>query len=138
MTEPYQVPTEPQSNSIDAGPKDSSSRLLLGLRRGLCRKCPNCGNGFAFGGYLKLRSQCDACNHPIGEYRCDDAPPYFTIFLVGHIVVSGVLMMEQSMKPSFGLQLSIWLPTTVLLCLGFLPFIKGAVLGAQWAMRIKG
>ncbi|MEQ9346459.1 MAG: DUF983 domain-containing protein [Thalassospira sp.] len=138
MTESYQVQNEPHSNNIDDGPKDSGSRLLLGLRRGFRRKCPNCGNGFAFGGYLKLRSQCDSCSHPIGEYRCDDAPPYFTIFLVGHIVVPGVLMMEQSMKPSFGLQLSIWLPATVLLCLGFLPFIKGAVLGTQWAMRIKG
>jgi uncharacterized protein (DUF983 family) len=36
------------------------------------------------------------------------------------------------------LQLSVWLPITVLLCLGFPPFIKGAVLGTQWAMKIKG
>jgi len=142
MTEPNDISPESREhthdNNADNGPQSSSSRLFLGLRRGFRRKCPNCGNGFAFGGYLKLRSVCDACNHPIGEYRCDDAPPYFTIFLVGHIVVPGVLMMEQSIKPSFALQLSIWLPATVLLCLGFLPFIKGAVLGTQWAMRIKG
>ena len=75
---------------------------------------------------------------PIGEYRCDDAPPYFTIFIVGHIVVGGALSMEQSMQPSMTLQLSVWLPTTILLCLAFLPFIKGAVLGTQWAMKIKG
>lgn len=130
----------PPSHTEDSlsGPTDSGKRLLLGLRRGFRRKCPNCGHGLAFGGYLKLRPACNVCNHPIGEYRCDDAPPYFTIFLVGHIVVPGVLMMEQTIKPSLWMQMSIWLPATVLLCLGFLPFIKGAVLGTQWAMRIKG
>ena len=118
--------------------QSSGSRLMTGLRRGFRRKCPNCGHGFAFGGYLKLRSECEVCAHPIGEYRCDDAPPYFTIFLVGHIVVPGVLAMEHALSPSLALQLSGWLPTTVVLCLGFLPFIKGAVLGTQWAMGIKG
>ena len=119
-------------------PETSANRLWTGLRRGLRRKCPNCGHGFAFNGYLALRSQCEVCEHPIGEYRCDDAPPYFTIFLVGHIVVGGALTMEQSMSPSLALQLSVWLPTTVILCLAILPFIKGAILGAQWAMKIKG
>tara|TARA_R110000868_G_scaffold92100_4_gene255372 strand:+ start:111731 stop:112168 length:438 start_codon:yes stop_codon:yes gene_type:complete len=118
--------------------QSSGSRLLTGLSRGFRRKCPNCGHGFAFGGYLKLRHECDCCNHPIGEYRCDDAPPYFTIFIVGHIVVGGALTMEQTMHPSMTLQLAVWLPVTVLLCLSFLPFIKGAVLGTQWAMKIKG
>lgn len=134
MTAPHDTYLHTENDA----PKSNTNRFMTGLRRGFRRKCPNCGHGFAFGGYLKLRSECDVCSHPIGEYRCDDAPPYFTIFLVGHIVVPGALAMEQTMSPSMTLQLSVWLPTTVLLCLGFLPFIKGAVLGTQWAMRIKG
>ncbi|MFH1803719.1 MAG: DUF983 domain-containing protein [Pseudomonadota bacterium] len=123
---------------IEQGETSGSSRILTGLGRGLRRKCPNCGHGFAFSGYLKLRTACECCDHPIGEYRCDDAPPYFTIFLVGHIVIPGVLAMEQSGSPSMALQLGIWIPVTIGLCLGLLPFIKGGVLGTQWAMRIKG
>ncbi|WP_033069540.1 DUF983 domain-containing protein [Thalassospira australica] len=134
MNAPQNVSPEIQPDSS----KSTGNKLLTGLRRGFCRKCPNCGHGFAFGGYLKLRHECDVCSHPIGEYRCDDAPPYFTIFLVGHIVVPGALMMEQNLSPSLTLQLAIWLPATVALCLSFLPFIKGAVLGTQWAMGIKG
>lgn len=134
MNAPHDL--SPETN--DATQNQSGSRIMTGLRRGFRRKCPNCGHGFAFGGYLKLRPECEVCSHPIGEYRCDDAPPYFTIFLVGHIVVPGALAMEQNFSPSLALQLSIWLPATVALCLGFLPFIKGAVLGTQWAMRIKG
>ncbi|MCC9622701.1 DUF983 domain-containing protein [Thalassospira sp. MA62] len=125
-------------SELETGPQEKAPRLWTGLRRGFRRKCPNCGLGYAFAGYLKLRPCCDACDHPLGEYRCDDAPPYFTIFLVGHIVVPGVLTTEQSLQPSLMFQLSVWLPVTVILCLGFLPFIKGAVLGTQWAMRIKG
>mgnify|MGYP003679634545 CR=1 FL=1 len=74
----------------------------------------------------------------LGEYRCDDAPPYFTILVVGHLVVPGALAVEQSGAPSLALQLGIWIPVTLILTLCLLPFIKGGVLGLQWAMGIRG
>lgn len=119
-------------------PQDDQGRLSTGLRRGFRRKCPNCGHGLAFRGYLTVREKCECCDHPLGEYRCDDAPPYFTILLTGHLVVPGALAMEQTLNPSMALQLGVWIPVTLIVTLGLLPFIKGGVLGMQWAMRIKG
>ncbi|PKR54469.1 DUF983 domain-containing protein [Thalassospira marina] len=125
-------------HATDYPAESGASRFFTGLRRGLRRKCPNCGHGLAFSGYLKIRETCECCDHKLGEYRCDDAPPYFTIFIVGHIVVPGALAVEQSGSPSLELQLGIWIPVTLFLTLALLPFIKGGVLGVQWAMGIRG
>lgn len=112
-------------------------RWRLGVLRGLRRRCPNCGQGAAFTGYLRLVAQCTHCAHRLGDYRCDDAPPYFTILLVGHLVIPGVLWTEQTFRPEIWLQLAFWLPLTALLSLATLPRIKGAVLGTQWALGIQ-
>ena len=117
---------------------DERRPVMTGLGRGLRRRCPNCGRDPAFAGYLKIRSVCRGCAHPLGEYRCDDAPPYFTMLIVGHVVVPGALSVEQAFSPALWLQMAIWLPLTLILSLTLLPLVKGAILGTQWAMRIKG
>ncbi|OSQ38965.1 DUF983 domain-containing protein [Thalassospira mesophila] len=128
--------TTQNDQNVDQNP--GSSRFFTGLGRGFRRKCPNCGLGLAFSGYLTVRKTCECCAHELGEYRCDDAPPYFTILVVGHMVVGGALTLEQSGNPSMALQLGIWIPVTLILSLSLLPFIKGGVLGVQWAMGIRG
>ena len=119
-------------------PSGKTRSLGTGLLRGLRRKCPNCGEARAFAGYLKLTETCRKCDHELGSYRCDDAPPYFTIFIVGHIVIPGLLLLEKLFAPAMWIQLGIWLPATIILSLCLLPYVKGAVLGVQWAMHIKG
>lgn len=111
-----------------------SHGLWLGLKRGFVRRCPNCGTGKLFRGYLKVEPVCATCGHDNGQYPSDDAPPYFTILLVGHLFVAPLLAVP-----------GLWsLPTTVLLgvtvpamgaaTLALLPFVKGAVVGAQWGV----
>ncbi len=106
--------------------------------RGLLRRCPACGQGHAFGGYLKLAETCSVCDTPLGSIRADDFPPYLTIFIVGHVVVPLILFSEQTMTLSMGLQMAFWPLLTLLLCLITLPYIKGAVVGLMWALRLRG
>ena len=61
--------------------------------------------------------------------RADDAPPYFTIFIVAHIVVGLMFETYQAYDPPFWLQAAIWLPVTAALSLALLRPIKGATLG---------
>lgn len=121
-----------------ASSPNSPGALALGLRRGLTRRCPACGAGSLFAGYVRQAEACGRCGLDISAYQADDAPPYFTIFLVGHLVVPGMLMLEQHAHPPTWVHMATWLPLTVLLALGMLPLVKGAVIGAQWALRIKG
>jgi uncharacterized protein (DUF983 family) len=109
------------------------NRMLLGLRRGLQRRCPNCGEGHLFAGYLKVRPHCEACGHNNGAYRADDAPPYFTILIVGHLVVGPLLAFGFIITWPAETVLAVTLPALFLLTLAVLPLVKGAVLGFSWA-----
>ena len=108
------------------------------IKRGLKRKCPNCGEGRAFLGYLTVRERCDACGEALGHIRADDFQPYLTIFVVGHIVVPLALMAEQSYSWSAGLHMSVWLPLSLLLTLLVLPVMKGAAVGVMWRLGLSG
>ncbi|MEQ9814317.1 MAG: DUF983 domain-containing protein, partial [Azospirillaceae bacterium] len=105
------------------------------MGRGVRRRCPACGVGHAFGGYLKARD-CGACETPLGQIRADDFPPYITIFLVGHILVPLMVWAERDFAWPLWLHLAVWLPATLALSLLILPFAKGAVLGLMWALRL--
>lgn len=103
--------------------------LGAGLWRGLMCKCPSCGQTRLFRGYLTVVHECSNCHAPLGSVRADDAPPYFTIFAVGHIVIPGMFMTSRVYDIPDLYQGLIWLPVTALLSLGFLRPIKGATVG---------
>lgn len=107
------------------------------VRRGLKRRCPNCGVGASMRGYLKVRAQCDHCGESFAGLRADDFPPYLTIILVGHLIVPLMLLVEQRFEPPMLPQLLVWPLLTLALTLFLLPIIKGAVVGLMWALRMR-
>jgi uncharacterized protein (DUF983 family) len=108
------------------------------LLRGALLKCPACGQGAMFRRYLKVADSCPACGEALHHQRADDAPAYFTIVIVGHVVVSLVLAVEMAYRPALWVHAALWLPLTVLLTLLFLPSVKGALVALQWALRMHG
>jgi len=89
-------------------------------------------------GYLKVRDACADCGVELHHQRADDAPPYFTIMILGHIIIPLVLLVEKVWAPPEWLHLVIWLPLTVMLSLLILPRVKGALVGLQWSRRMHG
>jgi len=112
--------------------------LMRALCRGFTRRCPNCGKGQLFGTYLKVRDRCPACAEAFYHHRADDAPAYFTILIVGHLVVGGALTLERTLAPPTAVHLAIWLPLTLLASLLLLPSVKGALVALQWALYMHG
>lgn len=112
--------------------------LFKAMKTGFMMRCPNCANGRLFGRFLKVVHRCDACSEELHHHRADDAPPYFTIFIVGHIIVTGVLVLEVAYQPSMWVHMALWLPLTVLMSMALLSPIKGAVVGLQWALYMHG
>ena len=108
------------------------------ISRGFKNRCPNCGQGALLAGYLLPHETCPSCGEPNGEIKAQDAPPYLTILIVGHIVVPLLLILEKVASPPMWVQLTVWLPVTLLLTLGLLPRIKGALMGFMWALGLKG
>ncbi|MBK9079443.1 MAG: DUF983 domain-containing protein [Hyphomicrobium sp.] len=112
--------------------------VLTSLKRGWKQRCPSCATGALYSSYLKVNDACPSCGQELHHQRADDAPPYFTMTIVGHIVVFGILFAEQNFSPPIWMQLAFWLPLTVLLSLWILPRVKGALIGYQWANRMHG
>lgn len=86
-----------------------------------------------FTGYLTVSESCPACGLAFEPIRADDAPAYFTIFIVGHVIVAGLLALEKFDHPNPWIQFGIWIPLAIVMMLGLLPLIKGAVMGAIYA-----
>lgn len=112
--------------------------LWPAMLRGWRQICPCCGTTRLFAAFLKVDHQCKSCGTEWHLQRADDAPPYFTMFIVGHVVVAGLLIVERKYHPEVWIHLALWLPLTVLLSLWLLPRIKGALIAQQWALRMHG
>lgn len=104
------------------------------LLRGAMNRCPACGQGKVFQSYLRVVPACSHCGAALGRLRADDAPPYFTIFLVGHLLVPFIFLVERAWEPPMWLHMAVWLPLFTLVCMALLPPIKGAVVG--WMLRL--
>ncbi len=111
----------------------SSNAILTGLKRGGRRRCPNCAKGRLFDGYLQVQRSCEVCANDNGRYPADDGPAYFTIFIVGHLVIAPLLALSVIESLSPFLILAFAIPLVTLLTLALLPFIKGAWIGVLWA-----
>jgi uncharacterized protein (DUF983 family) len=93
-----------------------------------------CGEARLFRGYLTIVPACPSCHTELGKLRADDAPPYFTILAVGHIIVPLMLWMQVAQDPSTLTMSLIFLPATLMLTLLLLRPIKGATAGAMLSM----
>ncbi len=122
----------PQAETLPAPPWPMPS-VAVALGRGLRGRCPACGEGRLFCGYLKIVPACAACSAPLGLLRADDAPPYFTILLVGHIIIPAMLILQRMSDPPTWEMSAIFLPLTLVLALGFLRPIKGGTAGVMLA-----
>jgi uncharacterized protein (DUF983 family) len=112
-----------------------SSFVLKGLQRGFSLRCPECGQGRLLKSYLKVVSPCQVCGHDNAQYPSDDAPPYFTMLLVGHLVVAPALVLPFIMTWPVQYVLLATLPALLIVTLLALPRVKGAVIGVQWAIK---
>ena len=112
--------------------------LKLALKRGVLQKCPSCGEGRLFYKYLKTPGTCSVCSTPLDAHQADDAPPYLTILLLGHVIIPLMYLLEKAYAPALWVHISIFGTLTLVMTLLALPLIKGAVIGLQWAFYMHG
>ena len=123
------------TQALDASGKRSWKQAM---GRGFVCACPACGKGRMFGKYLKVADRCGSCGEELHHHRADDAPPYFTMFIVGHIVIPLVLVVEKLWAPPLPVHFAVWTAVTLALTFALMPAVKGAIVGLQWALRMHG
>ncbi|HLO78635.1 MAG TPA: DUF983 domain-containing protein [Magnetospirillum sp.] len=112
--------------------------ILTAIGRGLRRRCPHCGVGRCLRGYLTVVDACGHCGEKLGHIRADDGPAYFTVLLVGHLVVPGALVVEQHWAPPLVPFVAGALLVTAALIWALLPVCKGGTVGLMWALKLSG
>lgn len=104
--------------------------FAIAVQRGLKRHCPHCDAATLFEGYLKVRPTCSNCGADNGRHRVDDIASYFTILLIGHVLLAPALAIPFFWYIPLWASLTIFIGTMTLATLALLPFIKGGVIGA--------
>ena len=114
------------------------SSVWQAMGRGLRNRCPICGQGRVFAGFLKVVPECEVCHAPLGQLRADDAPPYFVIFIAGHLLIPPVLWIEKAYQPPMWLHMVVWLPLFAIVCTLLLRPVKGATVGLMTRLGFTG
>ena len=117
---------------------DASISLGLAAWRGLIGRCPRCGEGRLFAGYLKQVETCAVCGEDWGHIRADDGPAWLTILIVGHIVVGAVLSVEPYVDWPQWFSTTLWVAVALVLTLLGLPRAKGVFIAFIWHYKMPG
>lgn len=127
----------PQTDHAMSSP-DEDRPMRPAIFRGYRRRCPQCGDGAMFDGYLKVKQTCPVCDCRLGGHSADDGPAYLTILIVGHLLAPIMLYVFTEFRPEPLVMITIFTVGTVALSLYLLPRLKGVVVGIQWAKRMHG
>jgi uncharacterized protein (DUF983 family) len=105
------------------------------MRRGFLGRCPRCGQGALFDGYLALAARCGTCSEPLGDYRAADGPAFFTICIVGLLLIPILGFGFVIFRPE---PLTLLLVVSVLvaiLTLVILRLVKGVFVAYLWSQH---
>jgi uncharacterized protein (DUF983 family) len=99
---------------------------------GLACRCPRCGRGKLFEGFLKVRSLCPVCGLDLAWADAADGPAVFVIFIVGGIVTALALLFESWFAPPYWLHLVIWSPVILIGSIALLRPMKATLIALQF------
>ncbi len=99
---------------------------------GMRGRCPRCGEGRLFSGFLTLAPRCSACGLDFDFADSADGPAVFVILIVGFIVAGAALLVEVAYSPPIWVHVVLWGPLVLILCLGFLRPLKGVLIALQY------
>jgi uncharacterized protein (DUF983 family) len=116
----------------DAMTQPPIGTLAGSVRAGLRCRCPRCGKGKLFRGFLTLPPRCGDCGLDYGFADAGDGPAVFIMFFAGFIVVGAALVTEVLYHPPYWVHAVLWLPLILIVTLGPLRPMKGLMIALQY------
>ena len=104
---------------------------------GLRGRCPRCGQGRLFDGFLKVTPRCQACGLDLAFADAGDGPAVFVILFVGFAVAAAALIVEIGFMPPIWVHVLLWGPLVIILSLGLLRPLKGVMIAIQFVNKAK-
>jgi uncharacterized protein (DUF983 family) len=100
--------------------------------RGIACRCPRCGKGKLYAGFLDLRPSCTSCGLDYAFIDAGDGPAVFVIMIAGAIVVACALIVEVKYQPPFWVHAALWAPLTLAVTLWPLRAMKSLLIALQF------
>ncbi|MBN8529625.1 MAG: DUF983 domain-containing protein [Caulobacterales bacterium] len=115
----------------DAQSRDAVPARVDPIRAGLLCRCPQCGRGRLYSGFLKVVETCAVCGFDFRRLNTGDGPAVFVMQVAGGVVVFSALGVELAYSPPMWVHLVLWLPLVAVLALGLMRPAKGLMIGLQ-------
>jgi uncharacterized protein (DUF983 family) len=104
---------------------------------GFAGRCPRCGEGRVFAGFLTVAPKCDVCGLDLGFADTGDGPAVLVSLLAGFVVLGLALAVEVSYEPPFWVYAVVFIPLTLVVCLGMLRPLKGFLIASQYTNKAE-
>ena len=111
---------------------DTPPTLAESALRGIACRCPRCGKGGIYAGFLNLRPSCEQCGLDFAFMDSGDGPAIFVIMIAGAIVVGAALITEVKYQPPLWLHAALWLPLILATTLLPLRAMKSLLIALQY------
>jgi uncharacterized protein (DUF983 family) len=110
----------------------ATATLTEAVLRGIACRCPRCGKGKLFAGFLTRRPRCDACGLDYNFVDPGDGPAVFIIMIAGAIVVACALIVEVKYQPPYWVHAVLWIPLILVTTLLPLRVMKALLISLQF------
>ena len=105
------------------------------FRAGLAARCPRCGRGRLYAGFVSVVPSCESCGLDLRAQDSGDGPVAFIILIVGFLVVGAALVVEVRYGWPVWLHLLVWLPLAASASLGLMRPLKATLIALQYRHR---
>lgn len=102
------------------------------ISAGLAGRCPRCGQGHIFKGFLSVAPRCEVCGLDLSFADSGDGPAVFVMLIAGFIVLGAALWIEFTFSPPIWVHIVVTLPIVLIVCLGMLRPLKGVMIALQY------
>lgn len=109
-------------NSTDVSP----------FKAGVLGRCPRCGKGRLYNGFIKLDDECGACGLDYDFADSGDGPAIFIMLIVGFVIVALAVWVEVMYQPPYIVHVLLWVPGVLLFSAGLLRPLKGLLIALQY------
>ncbi|MFC2255046.1 DUF983 domain-containing protein [Labrys portucalensis] len=106
-------------------------------RCGMRGRCPRCGHGKLFNGFLTLAPKCNACGLDYSFADPADGPAFFVMMTMAFPATGFGMWMELSFEPPLWVHFVTTLPFLLLSCIPILRPIKGVLVASQYINKAE-
>lgn len=95
-------------------------------------RCPHCGRGPLFQGFVKVAPVCAVCGFDLASIETGDGPATFIMQISGLLVAFSALFVEIRFHPPMWLHLVVWIPMVAVVSLALMRPGRGLMTALQY------